>query len=794
MINNYLKTAWRNLWNNRFYTAINIFGLAIGLAVGIMILLWVQNELSYDGFHANAENIYKINSHIGSGTGAQVWESSPAPLAVFAKESVPEVKNAARILGRGSLLLSNGTNKIPEASNAYIDPSFFSIFSFKMLKGSTAKPFSNDNSVVITASTAKKYFGATDAVGKILTYNDTVSYTVSGVLEDFPQNSSIHYDMLFPMSLYAKNFRGNANKRTIDEDMGDFLYTIYLQLQNNASPQVAAKKLSKIFADKKNAKFPDKKDENNKNFFTLQSLTSIHLITADDNASALQTVRIFLIIAILILVIACINYVNLSTARSMLRSKEVGMRKIIGASKYQLFMQFIIESAVLFALASLLAFIIIYLMLPLYNNISGKQLVFSFSDKNVWLVIGCSVLGTLAAGSIYPALLLISFKPLEVLKGKLSVGIGETSFRKILVVIQFVFSVVLIIGTIVITRQLQYIKEKDLGFDRTQVFSFTLNNDAYNHFDAIHNELQKQPGILSVAASDNGFLGYQRTTSDAYWSGKEAGSTFLIHPNGIDEHLIPLLKMQMVAGENFTGMPADSAHIILNETAVRQTGIKNPVGKTFTLWQNKATIVGVVKDFNYTSLKQAVEPTVFYYTKSGWTVYVKTTGKDAPKAIAAAQKIWKTYSPDYPFTYSFLDEDYNNLYQSDEKAGTLIKAFAAIAIIISCLGLFGLITFTAQVKTKEIGIRKVLGAGIANIANLLAKEFLLLVIIAFIIAAPLAYILMHKWLQDFAYRISISWWMIAVAGMAAVLIALITVSFQAIKAAVANPVKSLRTE
>ena len=787
MFRNYFKTAWRNLWKHRFYTAINIFGLAIGLAVGIMILLWVQNELSYDGFHANTKNIYKINSHIGSGTSAQVWEWSPSPLAVFAKRSIPEVVNAVRIKWMGNLLLSNGTNKILETSNAYVDPSFFSMFSFKMLKGNTANPFKDNNSIVITTSTAKKYFGTTDVIGKVLTYHDTVNFTVSGVMEDFPQNSSIHYDMLFPMSLYAKDFGGNGSWKTIDEDLGGYNYFIYLQLKSNASPQVVAQKLSKIFADKKN-------EDVKTNFFTLQTLTSIHLITADGNSSALQTVRIFLIIAILILVIACINYVNLSTARSMLRSKEVGMRKIIGASKYQLFIQFIVESALLFALATLLAFIIIYLMMPLYNSISGKQLVFNLSDKNVWLVIGCSVLGTLAAGSVYPALLLTSFKPLEVLKGKLSVGIGAASFRKILVVTQFVFSVVLIIGTIVITKQLQYIKEKDLGYDRTQVFSFALNYEVYIHFKAMYNELLKQPGISGVATSDNGFLGYDNTTGDTYWDGKEEGTTFLIHPNGIDEHLIPLLKMHLVAGKNFTGMPADSAHIILNETAVKQAGIKDPIGKKFTLYQIKGTIIGVVKDFNNVSLKQAIEPTAFYYTKAGGTVYVKTTGKYASKAIAAARKIWKTYSPDYPFAYSFLDDDYNKLYQSDEKAGELIKAFAAIVIIISCLGLFGLITFTAQVRTKEMGIRKVLGASVANITNLLTKEFLLLVMVAFVIAAPLAWLLMHQWLQDFAYRISISWWMIAVAGIAAVLISLITVSFQSIKAATENPVKSLRME
>ncbi|HEX5152725.1 MAG TPA: ABC transporter permease [Parafilimonas sp.] len=785
MLKNYFKSAWRNLVKNRFYTGINIAGLAVGLAVGIMILLWVQNELGYDSFHTNAKNIYKINSHLGSGRSAQVWDGSPAPLAIFAK-SVPGIANAVRIMGRNPLLFSNGKSKILETSSAYVDPSFFSIFSFDMIKGKPVKPFNDDHSIVLTESTAKKYFGTVDAVGKVLV-NDKDNFTVTAVVKDFPQNSSIQFNMLFPLSLYAKNFGGNGAWKTVDEDLGNYMYYIYLQLQDNASPDVVAQKLSKIFADKKGE---DVKD----NFFTLQSFSSLHLVAADGNSSALQTVRIFLIIAILILVIACINYVNLSTARSMLRAKEVSMRKIIGASKYQLFIQFLIESAVLFVLASVLAFIIIYLMLPLYNDVSGKQLVFDLRDKNIWIVISSSILGTLILGSFYPALLLTSFKPLQVLKGKLSIGIGTTSFRKILVVTQFVFSVMLIIGTIVITKQLQYIREKDLGYDKSQMLTVALTDAMHDHFDVVRAELMKHEGVLGVASSDNGLLSPASTTGDTYWDGKEEGSTFLVHPNGIDQQFIPLLKMQLAAGKNFSGMPADSTHLILNETAVRQAGIKDPIGKTFTLWQTKATIIGVVKDFNYASLKQAIEPTVFYYSPSCWMMYIKTTGKDAPKAIAAAKKVWKAYSPDYPFQYTFMDEDYNKLFQADEKAGVLIKMFATIAIFISCLGLFGLITFTAQVKTKEIGIRKVLGASVPGITALLAKEFLVLVLVAFIIAAPVAWLFMNKWLQDFAYRIHLSWWMFIVAGIGSVLIALITVSFQAIKAAVANPVKSLRTE
>jgi putative ABC transport system permease protein len=352
----------------------------------------------------------------------------------------------------------------------------------------------------------------------------------------------------------------------------------------------------------------------------------------------------------------------------------------------------------------------------------------------------------------------------------------------------------LITATIVISRQLKYIREKDLGYNKEYVFTVPLKNQLHDHYDVARTELLKQPGISGVAASSTSIVGTYSSTGDTYWEGKQTGRTFLIQPNGIDQYFIPLLKMNMVAGDNFTGSKGDSAHFILNETAVRETGIKDPIGKSFTLWETKGTIIGVVKDFNYASLKDPIKPAIFTYKPSNWLMYIKTTGKEASKAIAAAQKIWKQYTPDFPFDYSFINDDYNKMYQADQRTGILFNVFAAVAILISCLGLFGLATYTAQVKIKEIGIRKVLGASIANITSLLAKEFIVLVVVAFIIATPLAWFAMNKWLQNYAYRINISWWIFLATGLLAIVIALLTVSFQAIKAAVANPVKSLRSE
>ena len=787
MIKNYLKTAWRVLWKNKFYSAINITGLAVGLAVGIMILLWVQHEWGYDGYHSKASAIYKINSHIGSSSTAQVWDGAPAPLAVFCKQSIPEVINSVRVMRRYEQIhFDYQGNKFVEQNSVYVDPSFFSIFDFGFLKGHAVSPFKDDHSIVITAATAKKYFGSDNAEGKILVA-DKENFLVTGVIQDIPDNSRFQYDILFPMGLYAKKFRGNGAWKTIDEDLGNYQYEIYLHLQKTASPVVVGNKITKLFADKIGANAKE-------NFFTLQSLKTLHLVTADGNTGALRMVQVFLSVAVLILLIACINYVNLSTARSMLRSKEVSMRKITGASKIQLFVQFITESAVLFVLAAMLAFVVIYLLLPLYNSLSGKHLVFDLKNADVWMVTGGTIMATLLLSAFYPALLLSSFKPLQALKGKLSFGIGASSFRKLLVVTQFVFSIVLITSTIVIKKQLQYIKQKDPGYNKEYVFTVPLNGAVHDHYAAVRNELVKEWFIGGVASSDNSIIGVNGTTGDTYWEGKPENTTFLIHVNGADNNLIPLLNMKMAAGSNFRGEPSDSAHFILNETAVRQAGITDPIGKSFTLWQTKGTITGVVKDFNYASLKQAVEPAIFYYGASNWRMYIKTTARDASKAIAATEKVWKKYDADSPFQYSFLDDDYNKLYQSEEKTATLFNVFAAVAILISCLGLFGLITFVAHLKTKEIGIRKVLGASIGSITSLITKDFIRLVLIAFVIASPVAWYAMTKWLQDYTYRISLSWTIFVMAGLLALIIALFTISFQAIKAALANPVKSLRSE
>jgi len=502
----------------------------------------------------------------------------------------------------------------------------------------------------------------------------------------------------------------------------------------------------------------------------------------------------FSIIALLILVIACINYVNLSTARSMLRAKEVSLRKIVGAARVQLFIQFIIETTVLFLIASVLALGLVYILLPFFNEISGKEIVFNFSDLNIWRVILLAAGGTLIVSSIYPALLLSSFEPLKALKGKISARINDVLFRKALVVVQFSFSVMLIIGTIVIKDQLSYIRSKQLGYDKSYVLSCSLR-EMKNHYDAVKTELLKQPTIAGITTASVNIINYGGHTGNNWWDGKEDGETLMLSPMAIDKDFISFFKMQMKEGSVFDGTISDSTHFIINETAARAIRMKDPVGKKFKLQQRMGTIIGVVKDFHFSSMRNKIEPAVFYYDPKGYRrLYIKTTGKDAPAAIAALSKEWKKYNADFPFNYAFLDETYNKLYKSEERTEMLINIFAVIAIFISCLGLLGLAAYTAQVRTREIGVRKVLGANVAGIINLLAGNFLKLVFIAILIASPIAWYLMNKWLQDFAYKINISWTVFAIAAVAAMLIAIVTISFQSIKAAIANPVKSLRTE
>jgi putative ABC transport system permease protein len=788
MFKNYFKTAWRNLVRNKFYTIINISGLAVGLTIGILILLWVQDEFSFDSFHSNAKNIYRLENMVGTGSSRHLWTVTAAPIGMHAKKQIPGVQEFARLSYNGYYGLFRYKDKIfNEQGNFFTDPSFFSMFDFKIIKGNPSNPFPDNNSIVITESTSKKYFGNDNPIGKIITADEKTNLKVTGVVKDFPKNSSIKADMLFSMGLLAeKTYAGNTEGKNIDNDFGQFGYDTYLLLKPGFELNSLPDKLRRLHLAVKS----DDTDIG----YVLLPLEKIHLYSADGSDGGIGTVRMFIIIAILILVIACINYVNLSTARSLLRAKEVSLRKIVGAARLQLFMQFIMETALLFVFTTAIALSLVYFLMPFFNKVSGKQLTVNFSDYHIWKVILYTIVGTLIISSIYPAILLSSFEPLKAMKGKISAKLSDVLFRKILVVIQFAFSVILITGTIIIGHQLSYIRSKQLGYDKDHILSFNMINMRH-HFDAVKADLSKQPGISGITWASSNIINIQNQTGDNQWDGKQPGETMMLSPLAVDKDFISFFNMQIVEGNAFTGSPSDSSHFILNEAAVKAARITNPVGKKFRLWENEGTIIGVIKDFHFNSMRQKIQPAILYYNngQSG-QIYLKTTGVNAPKAIAAAAREWKKYNAGFAFDYAFLDDRYNSLYKSEQQTGLLFNIFSAIAIFISCLGLLGLAAYTAQVRTREIGVRKVLGASVSGIIQLLATDFIKLVLIAILIAVPVSWYAMNKWLQEFAYKINIGWAVFVIAGLIAILIAVITISFQSIKAAVANPVKSLRTE
>ena len=788
MFRNYLTTAMRSLRNNKTNSFINITGLAVSLAVSILLLLWVNDELSYDRFNANAANIYKLSPKFGD---QNIWYMSPAPIAVYAKKEVPEVEDACRITGNGrvSVIEYNG-KRITELQNCLADASFFSMFTYPLVEGNPQHPFTDAYSIVLSVTTAKTFFGGEDPIGKVLKGDDKKLYTVTGVMKDMPANSSMRYNIVFNFQQLEQEYDTASYFKSLNSNWDQYSYETYVLLKPNAHPNLAAEKMGIIH--RRNYDI-----EANKHLtYLLNPLTKLHLYALDGKEQGMMVVRVFLIIAVIVLLIACINYVNLITARAMKRSKEISLRKIVGAGKAELFMQFLGESLLTFLIALVLATGIIYLVMPIYNTISGKNIVFEPWSPSVLAVYGLTMLATLLLAGIYPAITLSSFKPLEAMKGKLS-GIGKKgNFRKVLVVVQFSFSIILITSTIIIGKQLKYIREKNLGYDKQNVFSFWMR-DIKGHYDAAVAELQKQPGILGVTESGADIINSSSGSSDLDWDGKTADQqSFTITQMPIERNFLQVMGIPLAEGTGFTGSPADSANFILNETAIKAAGIKEPViGKRLTFHGIKGVIAGVVKDFHFQDMHNKISPLLMQYDKY-WRgkMYVRTTGKDAPRALAAAESVWKKYNPDYTFDYTFLDSQFDNLYKSDTHVGQLFNCFAMVTILISCLGLFGLVTFTAESKVKEIGVRKVLGAGVPQIVTLLSKDFLALVLVATAIAFPVAWYGLNSFLRGYAYRTNLSWWVFGAAGAITLFVAMLTVIFKCIQAALANPVKSLRSE
>lgn len=787
MLLSHVKVAFRNLARNKVYSFINMGGLALGITACILLVIWATDELSYDRFHTHADHIYKVIANFDNSGKHIIWTNTPAPIAAFAKTEVPDIEHAVRIkYDWPSMRNTEKSEILSGVPVGYVDPSFFSVFDFKMLELNGKNPFPDNRSVIISESLAMKIFGQAAATGKSIIVGDKDEFVVRGIMQDMPHNSSIQLQALFPFSILIENFKPGDNWKSLESDWGDYNYDTFLHLAEKAEPANAAQQLTAIHR---------KNQEGSGVTYTLQPLTMLHLYGPDLSEKGIQIVRIFVIVALIILLIACMNYINLATARATERAKEIGVRKTAGASRQKLVAQFLVESGVTVIVALLLALMTIELIMPLFNELSGKDLRFSIIDNKNWLLVGGVVFITWLIAGSYPAFLLSSFNPIRAISGKRVIGGANSLFRKILVVTQFTLSIGIIAGTLVIQKQMDFIRNQDLGFGKENIFTFALNGDMESHIETIKKELENHPGIARVAVANQKIWQLENTTGDTDWEGKDPDVSMMIKPINVDSDFKDALDLTLLQGRWFSEGRNDSLSFILNETAVAATGLTDPVGKSFSLWGEKGTIIGVVKDFHHASIHQKIEPVIlFHWPHWYWMVYVKVNGQDTPGAIKATEKMWKQYNPGYPFQYSFIDASYDAMYRSEQRTGKIFAGFSLFAIAISCLGLFGLATFTASQRTKEIGIRKALGASIKQIVTLLSKDFLKLVAIAFIFSIPVAYFGMQTWLQAFAYRVTMDWTVFGLAGASALIIAFMTMSFQTVKAGMNNPVDALRSE
>jgi putative ABC transport system permease protein len=786
MIKSYFKIAIRNLFRNRVYSLINIVGLGLGLATGFILLLWVNNEYSMNRYHANGERIYQINAKIKFGGEMTVWENTPAPVTLVAKQNISGIKKIARLKGDygSKQVVKYENNVFIQDKIGYTENEFFEIFDFPLVKGNAASPLAKGLSVIFTETTANKYFGNDNPIGKIISFKDT-NFVVCGVMKDFPANSSLQFNMLFSMDIVRLKFRGNGEWKTIDQDWGNYNYSTYCLVEKGFDTAYASKS---ILSELKRAN-PGASASN----FIFRPLENMYLYKADGSKGRIIMVEIFFIVAVFILLLACINYINLVTAKATQRVREISIRKIIGAERTQLFVQFFIETGVLLLLAAFAALAFVELLLPVYQQVSGNNISYNPTDWKMWKLL-LSVLGVVwILTGLYPSLLLSSFHPLQSIK-----GIGFLSnagfIRKALVVLQFVVSITLLLGTVFIHRQMAYITQKDLNIQMDNVIVFPVWK-IYENAGDFKTQLQQSSYISEITSANSSLFEGANSTTDLEWQGKPQGEDLTIFSFDVDEHFMKFFKTGMKEGRDFTKTSVGTPDYIINETAVRKMGLKNPLGQTIKFHEEPGTVIGIVKDFHFESLHKEVGPVIMRYSpEEAFVIYARVPQKDAKKVIDFAQGIWKKYEPYLPMEYSFLDEQFARQYDKEARASKLFDAFALITLLISCLGLFGLATYSAERRVKEIGIRKVMGAEISQIAILLSKEFVWLVLIAITISIPLVWIGMDKLLNHFAYRIALDWWIFLLACIMAVLIAVITVSFQAIRAAIANPVKSLRTE
>jgi putative ABC transport system permease protein len=788
MLLNYFKIAFRNITKRWTFSFISIFGLVIGLTSSILILLWVNQEFSYDNFHENSENIYRVVTKLNQVESSMLLATTPAPVAPSLKEKYPEVESCARIYEVGRRLVNYNEKKFLESRFYFADPQFFDIFTFGPIDKYSYPLLPDLNSVVITHKMAQKYFGSENPVGKILNIDELGDLKVSAVIENVPQNSHLKFDFIAPFELL----------RRLNEPLdgwGRFRYYSYIMLNKNANINTFQIKLMTFFEDS---------DISVPANLILQPLPTLYF-DSDYSVDIIQhgnknNVYIIFSIAVLILIIACINYMNLATGYASKRAKEVGLRKVAGAVKFDIIKQCFSESIILTLIAFGISLICVELLITPYNILLGTDLELNYVNNNIILIglFSLILLTGIISGS-YPALYISSFSPLRVLKGLFDIGITKAPLRKSLVVIQFTMSIALIIAAITIYNQLDYIKNKSLGFDTEHVLYVPLRGNMVEKFDVLKDELLKNPSVLNVTAANALPHRIGSMTSGISWEGKNPESNQLFSFASVDFDFINTFNMKIVEGRNFSrDFSTDIGNtFLINEEAAKQIGFDSPIGKKIMFHEQEAQIIGVVKDFHSRSLYNQIEPVFLGILTENYqffNLFVKTRSENISTIVKYIEDIWQKHQSKYPVDYYFIDESIDNVYKPIEKLREIFIYFASIAILLSCLGLFGLASFMTEQRVKEVGIRKVLGASISGIILLFSKEFTKWVIISNIIAWPIAWIAMNEWLQTFAFRIDLNFMVFLFAGGLALFIALLTVGSQAVKAALANPVESLRYE
>ena len=791
MFKNYFKTAWRNMIRNKTFSLINVLGLALGLACSLLIFLWVADEKKVDAFHQNGKQLYQIYERNYFDGKVDASYPTQGLLAEELKRVIPDIQYACGYeyaSAPGTQNTFKRGDKINKMSGMFAGSDFFSMFSFPLLKGTAKDAVGAPSYIAISRKMANHFFGSPDnAIGKTIRFDNNENLLVTAVFENIPSGSSLQFDFIRSWTDFVKQNNWVHNWGNTDPQT-------FVQLRADADVANVQAKI-KDFIYRYQPKPDGLKTE-----LALQPFTERYLYSNFKDGyidgGRIEYVHLFSIIAVFVLLIACINFMNLATARSARRAKEVGVRKVIGAKRSSLIWQFIGEAMLVTCLSIIIALLFVAILLPPFNQLTGKPLNLPYNQLYFWWLIAALLLLTSLVAGSYPAFFMSSLNPVRVLKGSIKFSGSSLLFRKGLVVFQFTLSIILIIATIVVYQQMNYIQTKNLGYNRENLLYIPIEGDLVKNYNVFKNEAERNTAIINISKMRNSPTAIEHHTNSIDWPGKDPNLNVSFTDGVVGYNFVKTMKLALLAGRDFSKEFTDTASYILNETAINKIGFTDPVGKKITWGNREGTIVGVIKDFHFNSLHQAIDPLILRLDENwNWgTILVRVKAGETKQAITSLQNICRQLNPDFPFTYQFSDLEYARLYQSEQVVSQLANFFAFLAIFISCLGLFGLAMFTAEQRTKEIGIRKVLGASVSSILQLLSTDLFKLVLIAVLVASPVAWWAMNAWLNDYAYKITISWWMFLLAGGLVILITAFTISFQSIKAAIANPVKSLRTE